>query len=162
MSSSSSIIWLSLHHHLTWCHRRPITSSWNLSTNVSWSSATSWALPEYQPNGWWQVTILVPRWFVLSPTTLLLSLQHKLVRVWCYTWRPVLSSNYSSIPWSITIFYVKNVVKISPPLKNSWYGNTSRHLRSFLSPSLLFLTGIPASEPWRVKSILLATMLLGS
>ena len=30
--------------HLTRCHHRSITS-WNLSTNVSWSSSTFWALP---------------------------------------------------------------------------------------------------------------------
>ena len=40
--------------HLTWCHRRSITSSWNLSTNVSWSSSTLWALPGYQWNSWWE------------------------------------------------------------------------------------------------------------
>ena len=107
--------------HLTRCHHRLITPSWNLSTICRDRQTTFWFLPEYQPNGWWQVTILVPRWSVLSPTTLLPSLQHKLVRVLCYTWRPVLFSNYSSLPWSITIFYVKNVVRILPPLKNSWY-----------------------------------------
>ena len=30
--------------------------------------------------------------------------------------------------------FVKNVVGISPPLKNSWYQNASCHLRSFLGP----------------------------
>mgnify|MGYP005850560483 CR=1 FL=1 len=62
-----------------------------------------------------------PRWFVLSSTTLLPSVQHKLVRVSCYTLRSMLSSNCSSLPWSITIFYVNNVVRISPPLMHSWY-----------------------------------------
>ena len=37
-------------------------------------------------------TILAPRWFVLSSTTLLLSLQHKLVRVLCYTFSSMLPS----------------------------------------------------------------------
>ena len=41
-------------------------------------------------------------WFVLYLESLLTSI--------CYV-----------LPWSITIFYVKNVVRISPPLKNSWY-----------------------------------------
>ena len=40
----------------------------------------------------------------------------------------------SSLPWNITTFYVKNVVGISPPLKNSWYGDTSHHHHSFLGP----------------------------
>ena len=30
-----------------WCRRWSITSSWNFSTNVSWSSSTFWALPGY-------------------------------------------------------------------------------------------------------------------
>ena len=35
---------------LAWCRHRPLTSSWNLSTNASWSSSTLWALPGYQLN----------------------------------------------------------------------------------------------------------------
>ena len=104
---------------LTWCHRRSITSSCNLSTNVLWSSSTLWALPGYQSDSWWEIPSL-PRWFVLSSTTLLPSLQHKLVRVLCYTLSSLLSSICFSLPWSITIFYVRDVVRISPPLKNSW------------------------------------------
>ena len=34
--------------------------------------------------------------------------------------------------------FVKNVVRISPPLNNSWYHNTSCHLRSFLGPRIVF------------------------
>ena len=64
-------------------------------------------------------TILAPQWFVLSPTTLLPSVQHKLIRVLCYTLRSLLSSICSSLPWNITTFYVKNVVVILPPLENS-------------------------------------------
>ena len=79
-------------------------------------------------------TILAPRRVVLSSTTLLLSLQHKLVHVLCCTLRSLLSNLCYVLPWSITIFYVKKVVRISPPLKNSWYSNTSRHLRSYLGP----------------------------
>ena len=100
-----------------------------------------------------------PRWFVLSSTTLLPSVQYKLVRVSCYTLRSMLSSNCPSLPWSINICYVKNVVRISPPLENSWYIITSRHLRSFLGPSLLFLTGILTTGLWCVNSKLLATLL---
>ena len=40
---------------LTSCHRRSITPSWNLSTIVSWSSSTFWALPGYQLNSWWEI-----------------------------------------------------------------------------------------------------------
>ena len=75
-----------------------------------------------------------PRWFVLSSTTLLPSVQHKLVRVLCYTLSSLLPNLCSSLPWNITIFYDKNVVRISPPLKNSWYGDTSHHHHSFLGP----------------------------
>ena len=40
---------------LTWCRRRSITSSWNLATNVSWTSSTFWALPRYLSNSWWEI-----------------------------------------------------------------------------------------------------------
>ena len=43
---------------LAWCRRRLITSSWNLLTNVSWSSSTFWALPGYQSNLWWEIPTL--------------------------------------------------------------------------------------------------------
>ena len=43
---------------LTWCRCWLITSSWNLSTNVSWSSSTLWALPGYQLNSWWEIPSL--------------------------------------------------------------------------------------------------------
>ena len=33
----------------------------------------------------------------------------------------------SSLPWNITTFYVKNVVRIAPPLKYSWYSDTPHH-----------------------------------
>ena len=56
----------------------------------------------------------------------------KLVPVLCYTLSSLLSSICSSLPWSITIFYVKNVMRITPPLKNSWY-------KWYLSPSPFFL-----------------------
>ena len=43
---------------LIWHRRKLITSSWNLSTNVSWSSSTLWALPGYQPDSWWEIPSL--------------------------------------------------------------------------------------------------------
>ena len=43
---------------LTWCRRWLITSSWNLSTNVSWLSSTLWALPGYQLSSWWEIPSL--------------------------------------------------------------------------------------------------------
>ena len=94
-----------------------------------------------------------PRWLVLSSTTLLPSLQHKLVRVLCYTLSSLLSSICSSVPWIISIFYVKNVMRITPPLKNSWYSDTSHHHHSILVPML-----IPTSERCCLDSFLLATL----
>ena len=146
---------------LTWCHRRPITSSWNLSTKLFMIVINILSSSRISIEFMLRNTILAPRWFVLSAATLLPSLQHKLVRVMCYTLRSLLSSICSPLPWSITIFYLKNVVRISPPLKNSWYGDTSHHHHSFLVP-VLFLTGIPAIELWCVNSKLLATLLLWS
>ena len=82
-------------------------------------------------------TILAPRWFVLSSATFLLSLQYKLVHVLCCTLRSLLSNLCYVLPWSIAIFYVKDIVRISPPLENSWYSNTSRHLHLFSDPRVV-------------------------
>ena len=141
----------------TWCHHRSVTSSWNLSTNVS---------DHHQPSDLFQDINWIhdekyhpcPRWFVLSLITLLPSLEHKLVRVLCYTLSSLLSSIWSSLPWSITIFYVRNVVRISSPLKNSWYCDTSHQHHSFLVP-MLILTRIPTSAWCCLYSVLLATLL---
>ena len=43
---------------LTWCRRWLTTSAWNLSTIVSWSSSTLWALPGIQLNSWWVIPSL--------------------------------------------------------------------------------------------------------
>ena len=43
---------------LTWCRRWLITSAWKLSTLVSWSSSTLWALPGYQLSSWWEIPSL--------------------------------------------------------------------------------------------------------
>ena len=102
-----------------------------------------------------------PRWLVLSSTTLLPFLQHKLVLVLCCTLISLLSSLWYVLPWSITIFYVKYVVRISPPRMTSWYSDTSPHHHSFLVP-VLFLKGIPTNGLWCVNSKLLATLLLWS
>ena len=56
---------------------------------------------------------------------------------------------------------VKNVVRISPPLNNSWHRNTCHHHHSFLVPVLL-PTGVPTSERWCLNSALLASLLLWS
>ena len=145
---------------LTWCHRRSITSSWNLLTNVLWSSSAFGALPWYQLNHD-EKYHPCPRWFVLSSTSLLRSLQQQLVCVLCYTSSSLLPSICSPLPWSITIVYVKNVVRVAPPLKNSWYSDTSHHHHSFLVPVLL-LTGIPINELCREALVSLATLLLWS
>ena len=90
---------------------------------------------------------------------LLPSHQHKLVRVWCYTLSSLLSSNCSSLPWNINISYILNVVRISPPLKNSWYGDTSHHHHSSWV-LVLIPTRVPTSERCCLDSALLATILL--
>ena len=71
------------------------------------------------------------------------------------------SSFCSVLPWSITIFYIGIVIGIAHHPMNSWYSDTSCHHCSFLV-SCVIVTGMPTNESWRVKSILLATLLLGS
>ena len=81
--------------------------------------------------------------------------QHKLVHILCCILISLLSNLCYVLPWSITIFDVKNVVSITPPLKNSWYSDTSHHHHSFLVP-VLFLNEIPTNGPrvvWSYWSI---------
>ena len=69
-------------------------------------------------------------------------------------------SNLSYVlPWSITIFYDKVVLRIAPPPKNSLNSDTSHHHQSFLVP-VLILTMIPTSEWCCLGCVLLATVLL--
>ena len=98
---------------LTWCHRRWITSSWNLSTIVSWSSSILWALLGYQSKSWWEIPSL-PLDELCYHRQVIAFPQHKLVRVMCYTLSSLLSNIWSSLPWSITIFYIKDVVLSTP------------------------------------------------
>ena len=76
-------------------------------------------------------------------------------------WDPCYPAFCSSLPWSITIFYVNNVVIISPRLESSWYCDTSHPHHSFLVP-VLFLNEILTNGLWCVNSKLLATLLLWS
>ena len=62
----------------------------------------------------------------------------QLVRVLYYTLRPLLSSICSSLPWSITIFYVKDVVRNSPPLRILDTSDTYHHHHSFLGPRVVY------------------------
>ena len=107
-------------------------------------------------------TILAPRWFLFSSTTLLPSHQHKLVHVWCYTLSSLLSSNWSSLPRKYYHLF----------LSRMWW--EFHHLLIILDiiillsifvhslVPVLFSTGIPTMELWRVNSKLLATLLLWS
>ena len=125
--------------------------------NVSWSSSKFWLLPIGRLNSWCEIPSLSldDLWYhgqhyCLPSNTNLIMLWSSLPSSLCYV-----------LPWSITIFYVKDIVRIAPPLKNSWYGNTSRHLHHFLVP-VVFLTIIPTSERCCLDSFLLATLLLWS
>ena len=90
---------------------------------------------------------------------ILASPQHKLVHIVCCILISLLSNLCYVLPWSITIFDVKNVVRIAPPLKNSCYNDTSHHHHSFLV-LVLIQTGVPTSERCCLDSALLATLLL--
>ena len=70
---------------LTWCRRWLTTSAWNLSTIVSWSSSTLWALPGIQLNSWWvipclplMIPVLIDHFIAFRST--------QLVRVLCKPW----------------------------------------------------------------------------
>ena len=101
--------------------------------NLSWSSSTFWLLPGFQLNSWWEIPSLpsmsgvIIGHFIAFPPTQTCS---------CFVlYLEFLATQHcSSLPCNITTFYVKNVVGISPPLENSWYGDTSHHHHSFLGP----------------------------
>ena len=57
--------------------------------------------------------------------------------------------------------YIKIIMGIAHHPMNSWCSDTSLHHYSFLG-SRVVITGLSTSESWCVKSILLATLLLGS
>ena len=78
------------------------------------------------------------RWFVLSLTTLMPPLQHKLVRVFVLYLEILATQLMLCSTLEYYHLLCQNVVRISPPLMNSWYSNTSRHLRSFLGPRIVF------------------------
>ena len=112
---------------LTWCHHRPnyifmksLDNCVVIIISILSSSRVSRIHDEkYHPFPWW---------FVLSSTTLLPSIQHKLVCVLCSTLSSLLSSICFYLPWSITIFYVKDVVRTAPPLNEFlvlWYFSPS-------------------------------------
>ena len=161
MSSSSSIIWLSLHHHLTWCQRQSITSSWNLSTNVSWSSSTSWALPSYISNSWWEIPSS-PLNGLCYHRPLYCLLFHTNLFMFCVIpWDPcypafvllylgVLPSFMSRMSWEF-----HHLLRILDT------GDTFCISVHSLVP-VLFLTGKPTIELWCATSKLLATLLLRS
>ena len=146
---------------LNWCRRWLITSSWNLSTNVSWSSSTSRALPRYISNSWWEI-----------PSSPLNGL--------CYH-RPLhflpFNTNlfaFCVIPWDPCYpAFVLLYLGILPPFMSrmSWeFYHLLRILDIVISltfcvhflVSVLFLTGILTNGLWCVNSKLLATLLLWS
>ena len=83
-------------------------------------------------------TILAPRWFMFSSTTLLPSIQHNLF-AFCVNLEITATQQLIFLTSEVLpSLFVKNVARISPPLYNSWYHNTSCHLRSFLGPRIDF------------------------
>ena len=83
-------------------------------------------------------TILAPWWFLFSSTTLLPSVQHNL---FVFGVNLEITANQQSIFLTSVVLpslFGKNAVRISPPLNNSWYHNTTCHLRSFLGPRIVF------------------------
>ena len=106
--------------------------------------------------------ILCPRWFGLIIHNIIAFPPTQKLFLFCVVpWVPCYPTYVMILPRSITIFDVKNVVRIAPPLKNSWYSDTSHHHHSFLVLALI-PTGVPTSEWCCLDSALLATLLLWS
>ena len=146
---------------LTWCHRRSITPSWNLSTIVSLSSSTFWPLPGYQLNSWWETPFLplddlcYHRQHSCFPFNTNLFLFCVVPWVPCYPtyvtfYRGVLPSFISRMSWGL--LHLLRILGIVTLLTITIL---------FLVP-VLFLIGIPTNGMWCVNSKLLATLLLWS
>ena len=117
---------------LTWCHHWLITSSWNLSTNVSWLSSTLWALPGYQLSSWWEIPSL--------PLMICVTFDH------LFAFRSTQNCScfelYLEIPtiqhlFFLTLEYYHLLISrmwwgLLHLLRNSWYSDTSHHHHSFL------------------------------
>ena len=116
---------------LTWCRRWLITSAWKLSTLVSWSSSTLWALPGIQLNSWWVIPSL--------PSMIPVLIDHFIafrstqdVRVLCKPWDPCYPAFVLLYLGVLPSVNIKDVVRTAPPLKKFLV------LRRF-SPSPFFL-----------------------
>ena len=117
---------------LTWCRHWLITSSWNLSTNVSWLSSTLWALPGYQLSSWWEIPSL--------PLMICVTFDH------LFAFRSTQNCScfelYLEIPtiqhlFFLTLEYYHLLISrmwwgLLHLLRNSWYSDTSHHHHSFL------------------------------
>jgi hypothetical protein len=95
----------------------------NSRQKVSWSSSTIWLLLRRQLSSWWEIPSLPSMIFVIIDN--LLDFLSSQICPWygCN----LLSSLCYVLPWSITVFCVENVVRIAPPLRNSWHSDTSHH-----------------------------------
>ena len=142
---------------LTWCRRWLTTSAWNLSTIVSWSSSTLWALPGIQLNSWWVIPSLpldelyYHRPLYCLPTNTSLFMFGVIPWVPCYPaivllYLGVLPSFMSRMFWDL--FHLLRILDIEILLTIT---------NSFLVPML-----IPTSELCCLDSFLLATLSLWS
>ena len=144
-----------------WCSRWLITTTWNLSTNVSWSSSTLWALPGYQLSSWWEIPSL--------HLMICVTFDH------LFAFRSTQTCScfelYLEIPtiqhlFFITLEYYHLLVSrmlwgLLHLLKSSWYSDTTHHHHSFMV-LVLIPTGVPTSERCCLDSAYLATLLLWS
>ena len=117
-----------------WCSRWSIASSWIPSTTKCHDHHQHFELfQDISRNSGWEIPSLPlddlcyhrQRYCPPSNSDLIM------------LWSSFLSSLCYVLHWSITVLHVKDVVRISPPLKNSWYSNTSRHLHSFSDPRVV-------------------------
>jgi hypothetical protein len=94
------------------------------------SPSTLWLLPRCQLSSWWEIPSLPSMIFVIIDN-LLDFLSPRACP--CYGCN-LLSSLYYALPWSITVFYAEYVVRIAPPLRNTWHRWYLSSLPFFLGP----------------------------
>jgi hypothetical protein len=92
------------------------------------SPSTLWLLPRCQLCSCWGIPSLPSIIFIIIDNPF------DFISSWacpCYGCH-LQPSLYFVLPWSITVFYVENVVRIAPPLRNSWH-------KWYFSPPPFFL-----------------------
>ena len=146
---------------LTWCHRRPITSPWNLSTEIVMIIINILSSSRISIEFLMRNTILTLDDLCYHRPLDCLPFNTNLF-VFC-VYLEILATQHL---FFFTLEYYHLLISrmwwgLLHLLRNSWYSDTIHHHHSFMV-LMLIPTGVPTSERCCLDSALLATLLLWS